>query len=93
MNFSCSEIVLRKIEQIVKLWNTFKDKIMKSYQLRSVIVLFASYLACYFPRKVYQKCEFCLDGKRFFLSNFRFEKTNFSGTKLITNCMQNNLIC
>ncbi len=48
MNFSCSEIVLRKIEQIVKLWNTFKDKIMKSYQLQTFNILFISTLTCYF---------------------------------------------
>lgn len=33
MKFSCSENVQRKIGQIVKFRNTFKDKIMKSYQL------------------------------------------------------------
>lgn len=55
MNLFCSEIVLRKIEQKAKLWNTFKDKLIKSYQLQSVIVLVISDLTCYFPGKVYQK--------------------------------------
>jgi hypothetical protein len=49
MNFSCSEIVLRKIGQIIKLWNTFKDKIMKSYQLLTFNILFFKILTCYFP--------------------------------------------
>ncbi len=33
MSKFCSEIVLRKIGQKAKFWNTFKDKITKSYQL------------------------------------------------------------
>ena len=33
MKCSCSEIVLRKIEQKAKFWITFPDKKMKSYQL------------------------------------------------------------
>jgi len=53
--FVCSEIVLRKIEQKAKLWNTFDDKLIKSYQLQAVTVLIVSDLTCYFLEKVYQK--------------------------------------